>query len=293
MALIGTTLLNLAPSVAAPQTFNTALPIAQEEFVFRGQFLHRSIGDDPLPADAQVDVYGGIGVLGYGVTADLAVFGVLPYFNKTLSFNDSLGQRVSRHASGFGDSRLFARYTIIRSDAPGRTFRIAPFLGVELPSGNDNDRDNLGALPRPLQAGSGSWDPFGGVVLTYQTLDYQIDAQAGYQLNTAANGFSFGDQAQLDASIQYRLWPRTLSAKTEGFFYGVLEGNLFHQNRNRIGGVSDNDSGGTTLFVSPGIQYVTRRWIAEAIVQVPMLQDLNGAALKDDFILRVGLRVNF
>ena len=61
-----------------------------------------------------------------------------------------------------------------------------------------------------------------------------------------------------------------------GFFYGVIEGNLAYKGKNRIAGLKDPNSGGTSLFVAPGVQYVTRRWIAEAIVQIPVTQDLNG-----------------
>jgi hypothetical protein len=33
--------------------------------------------------------------------------------------------------------------------------------------------------------------------------------------------------------------------------------------------------------------------VLEAIVQLPVVQDLGGAALEDDFIVRAGFRVNF
>ena len=132
-----------------------------------------------------------------------------------------------------------------------------------------------------------------GIVATYQTLDFQIDAQASYKVNTGANGFEFGDEARLDLSLQYRLWPRDLGAGTPGFLYGVLEGNFLSQGRNEITGVDDRDSGGMSFFLAPGLQYVTRRWIAEAIVQVPVVQDLNGSAPEDNFVIRAGFRVNF
>ncbi len=283
----------VATADAAPQTFNTALPVAKGEFVFREQFIYRRAADDPSPADRDVEVLGAISVLGYGVTPDLAMFGVLPFLDKELKVTMPDGARATRKTSGIGDARLFGRYTVYQDDAPGRTFRVAPFLGLELPTGDDDDRDGLGRLPATLQLGSGSWDPFGGIVVTYQTLDYQIDAQASYKLNNEANGFEFGDEARLDLSLQYRLWPRELGAGTPGFLYGVLEGNLIHRGRNEIAGVDDRDSGGVSFFLSPGIQYVTRRWIAEAIVQVPVVQSLNGSALEDDFVVRAGFRVNF
>jgi len=53
------------------------------------------------------------------------------------------------------------------------------------------------------------------------------------------------------------------------------------------------DPGGTSLFLSPGIQYVTRRWVVEAIVQLPLVQNRNGLELEDHFMMRAGIRVNF
>jgi len=184
-------------AIAAPQTFNTALPVAEGEFVFREQFLFRKATDDSSPADRELHVRGGVSVLGYGVTGNLAIFGILPWLDKELDATPP-GARTTRGTSGFADVRVFGRYTVHKDDAPGRTFRIAPFLGLELPTGDDHDTDSLGRLPAPLQLGSGSWDVVGGIVLTYQTLEYQIDAQASYKLNTEAN--NFGCSSEIDHS---------------------------------------------------------------------------------------------
>lgn len=278
---------------AAPQTFNTALPVAEDEFVFRQQFFYRRLGNDPLSTDRKIDAVGSVSVLGYGVTGNFSIFGVLPYLDKELDLQMPSGSRVTRNTSGIGDARLFGRYTVFRDNAPGRTFRIAPFAGAEIPTGNDNDSDNLGTLPATLQLGSGSWDPLGGVIVTYQTLQYQIDAQASYKFNTEANNFTFGDEARLDASLQYRLWPRDLGPGVPGFLYGVVEGNLLYASENKNAGIDDTNSGGTSFSLSPGVQYVTKRWIAETIIQVPLFQDLNGSALEEDFVVRTGVRVNF
>jgi len=277
---------------AAPVTFNTALPVASGQFVFREQLIYRRAGADPTPADREADIVGAVSVLGYGATSDLALFGALPVLDKSLEV-DTPGGRQSRATRGVGDLRLFGRYTLVQRDAPGRTFRIAPFAGLELPTGDDDDRDGLGRLPPPLQLGSGSVDAFGGIVATFQTLDYQIDAQASFERNTEANDFRFGDIARLDASFQLRLWPRQLGSGVPGFVYGILEGNLVHQDENEIDGEEDRGSGGTSLFVVPGLQYVTKRWILEAAVQVPVHQDLGGTALEDDVTVRAGFRVNF
>ena len=279
---------------AAPQTFNTALPVAQGEFVFRQQFFHLTAGDGELnPADRDVDVRGGVSVLGYGVNGNFVLFGVVPYLNKRLEITTPGGDRITRRTNGIGDARLFGRYTVYRDDARGRTFRIAPFGGVETPTGDNEDRDSLGVLPPTLQRGSGSWDLFGGVVVTYQKLAYQLDVATSYKINTEANDFEFGDEARLDASLQYRLWPRKLESGVPGFLYAVIESNLIHRGSNAIGGLADTNSGGTTLFLAPGLQYVTKRWVIEGIVQLPAVQSLNGMALEDHFTVRAGFRFNF
>lgn len=282
-----------AAAQAAAQTFNTALPVGDGNFVFRQQLFYRSAGDDPTAADREAEAWGSISVLGYGATSDLTLFGVVPFADKSLDATTPGRARVERDTHGLGDARLFARYTVVQDDAPGRTFRIAPFAGVELPTGRDDDRDRLGRLPQALQVGSGSWDGFGGVVATWQTLAYELDAQAAYHANTEANGFEFGDVARLDGSVQYRVWPTELGPGVPGFLYGVLEANLIHRQENETGGTENPNSGGTQFFLDPGLQYVTKRWVLEGIVQLPVAQDSNAAGLKDDIIARVGFRVNF
>lgn len=277
---------------SAPITFNTALPVAQGEFLYREQLISNRSGDDPANLDRKRTANTAVSVLGYGVSGKLAVFGALPYRDNSLKLTMG-GQRVSRSASGFGDLTVFGRYTFVQRDQPGRNFRIAPFAGVKAPTGDDDQRDAQGVLPASVQVGSGSWDPLFGIVTTYQTLDYQLDAQLGYQLNTQANDFEAGDVARLDASLQYRLWPQTLGSGLPAFLYGVVEANLVYQQKSRVSGRTDPDSGGTRLFLTPGIQYVTRRWITEAALQVPVLQDLNGDALENDYIARISIRFNF
>ena len=279
-------------AMSAPETFNTALPVAEGEFVFREQLVLEQSGDDPSGADRDRTAWSAVSVLGYGVNADLALFGVVPYVDKRLEEIKD-GARRARSARGLGDVRLFGRYTAFKKNFRGGNFRIAPFAGVELPTGNDDEGDSFGRLPASVQPGSGSWDPFAGVVATYQVLDFQIDSQVSYQANTEANDFEFGDVARLDASLQYRLWPRELGGGVPGFLYGILEANLVYQDKNRTGGLDDPNSGGTSLFLVPGLQYVTKRWIVEAAVQLPAFQDLNGTALEKDYVVRAGFRVNF
>ena len=279
-------------SEAAPITFNTALAVAEGEFILRGQAIVRRSTDDPSPMDRDLRVLTVPSVLVYGATRNLTLFGIVPYLDKTLDLTTSPG-RVQRSDSGLGDVTLLGRYTLYTRDRLGDTRRFAPFVGLKLPTGDDNEQDSLGRLPQPLQLGSGSWDPIVGAIFTWQTFDWQLDSAVQYRFNTEANNFEFGDQARLDLSFQYRLWPRTLGAGVPAFVYGVLESNLIYAGKNEVGGISDPNSGGTIWFLAPGVQFVTKRAILEASIQIPTVQDLNGLALENDYIVRAGFRVNF
>ena len=281
-----------SPVSGAPVTFNTALPVGGGQFVARAVVVSSRSGDDPGTTDRDLSATAVISVLGHGVTPRLAVFGVLPYADKDLDMTVG-GSRLSRSARGIGDVSLFGRFTLLQRDQPGRTIRVAPYAGVEAPTGDDDERDGLGRLPAALQSGTGAWDAFGGVVATYQVLALQVDGQVSYRVNNEANGFDPGDEARLDGSLQYRLWPRTLGAGVPDFLYGVLEMNLVHRDKHEIDGAMDDNSGGTTLYLAPGLQYVSKRWIVEGVVQLPVIENLNGNALETDFVVRAGVRFNF
>lgn len=276
---------------AAPITFNTALPVAKGGVIIRGQYLRRAFDAGPTPANRDLEVNGLLSVLGYGVTPRLALFGVLPYLKKSLKL-DAGGQRVHRSSSGFGDLKVFGRYTLYQQDAKRRTFRLGAFAGVRAPTGKDDREDGLGPLPVPLQPGSGAWGGLAGIVATWQVSDFEVDAQLGFEGSREANGFEAGDVLRADVSLQYRLLPGTISSSTRGFLYGVLEVTALDRSRNRVAGGTDPDSGGTAVYLTPGVQYVTPKFILETAVQVPVHQNPNGRALATDYVFSAGFRVN-
>ena len=280
-------------AMAAPITFNSALPVAKGRFIGRVQLVRAGSRPDAGALRRQRDSSALLGVLGYGISPKLAVFGLLRVVEKRLRLDVANGSRRIRSAEGIGDAQLFARYTLLQRDAVGSTLRLAPFLGVELPTGSNHRNDGQGELPPSVQPGSGAVDVFAGLTATRQTLDYQLDAQIRYQPNRQADGFDPGDVWRADLSVQYRIWPRHLGAGVPGFLYGVMETNLLRRSRNHRQGSREADSGGNTLFLSPGLQYVTRRWIAEAALQWPLINHANGDALRPGPVVRGGFRVNF
>lgn len=285
------TLLTAAVADAGPVTFLTALPVAQSQAVVRGQYLLIRATGDPTPADRRLTVQAVPLAVAVGVTPRLALFGIVPILNKSLAVNTPLG-RVTRATAGVGDVVAFARYTVYAVNRADYTLRIAPFGGFKLPTGDHDRADAIGRLARPLQLGSGSWDGVGGVAFTWQTKQWEFDADAGFRKTTAADGFQFGGEFFSDQSLQYRLWPQRLGGGVPAFLFAVIESNLTTQGRSAAGTASDPNSGGTRWDLDLGLQYVTANYILEGIVQIPAVDRPNGTGLRSDFRFTAGLRWN-
>jgi len=263
-------------SWAAPIASNTALPLSADEIIIREQFVMTHSSDNISGTRRKVNRFESRTVLGYGLTSKFALFGVLPIVNIDREFGN-----VRASEFGLGDAALFARYEVFRSDRPGRTLRIAPYAGVRLPTGRDG------------KTGDGSVDVFGGVIATFASTQWVLDTQFRYDFNREADGFERGDSTRFDTSFQYRLAPGRVTKDTKAFVFGVIELSANQYDRYRLGGVTDPNSGGFQLYVTPGLQYATRRWIADLGVKVPIINDLNGTALEPDYSILTSIRINF
>jgi len=261
---------------AAPIATNTALPLSNDEIIVREQLVISRSSDDLSGIRRRLDRLVSRTVFGYGVTSKLALFGALPLVNIT---RESGGMSTSEF--GLGDAALFARYEVYRADRPGRTLRIAPFAGARLPTGREG------------KTGDGSLDVFGGIIATVGSTQWLLDSQLRYDQNRAADGFERGDSISVESSFQYRLAPGRIGRDTRAFVFGVLELSANRYQRNRVSGVTDPNSGGFLLYLTPGIQYSAQRWIADLGVKIPVINDLNGTALEPDYSIVTSVRVNF
>lgn len=249
----------------APITFNTALPVSQNELILREQIV---VSESAALRQQTLNT-----VIGYGVTPKLAVFGVLPVTRR-----DAVGGDTE---IGIADATLFARYEVFRQDNAGATLRVAPFLGVRLPS----------AAPDVL--GDNGTDALLGIIATSASTKRVVDAQVAVELNGDAAGGRTGHLARFDASLQYRAWPQTLTRRTKGFVYAVIESSLTYQERSRREGLRLPDTGGLQWFLIPGLQYVRQRWIADLAVKIPVVSNLNGEAFELDYSVFASVRFNF
>ena len=128
----------------------------------------------------------------YGARPGLSVIAVLPFVDATLTAPSSAAASEIGGDGGLGDAVFLAKWRFYKRDRGRGTFRLAVEGGVKAPTGASDLRDTAGQrLPRPLQRGSGSWDPTMDFSSTYVPSvtggRWVFAGDIGYTLTTEAD----------------------------------------------------------------------------------------------------------
>jgi hypothetical protein len=188
-----------------------------------------------------------------------------------------------------GDVRVLGRrqWRAESAEAQRLDFFGATF-GLKLPTGKDDVRNPEGLLAeRTLQPGSGTTDLLVG----------------GYFRRVLSSGSSwFADaliQAPFDEHENFKPGVRTSldlgyrweTAERLGL---MLQLNLLHRDRDSGTEAEPDNSGGSFVYVSPGLSYVLLEKLqAYAFLQLPLYQHVNGVQLTADWAFVTGLSVRF
>ncbi len=168
---------------------------------------------------------------------------------------------VSR--TGTGDATVFARYDLLRRNFPGGYTRLAPELGVKLPTG--------GAF------GTGSTDLVAGFVVSHvRDPDWWIgDVQLAFP-GSGDEDLRAGERRRLDLAYLRRVFPRR--GMGVPMVLAVLELNAESVDPSRRGGSPVAGTSGDLVYLSPGIEYIFgRRWVLEVSVPIPIYEALGEA----------------
>ena len=218
-------------------------------------------------------------VVPYNLLSDRFQVGViLPFVGVTM--NSAGGDRSS---SGLGDMRVFVKALVVQRDRRNETFRVAAKAGVKLPTGDENKSPALG---------TGSTDYFVSAVGAWIKDRVGLYLEGIFNLNTSRDQVDFGNSVAYNFALGYRLLPAVYETYPSPQLNAFLEVNGVTTARNRVSGVTNANSGGTTVFLAPGLQYVGgRRWLVEASLQIPVINQPNGRQLATDWTVSVGTRV--
>jgi len=248
---------------SSPATFVTALPVATDQLLIRFNVQ---------PVLSTMGFYGTQFPvnLGYGLTSRWALF---------VNVNQGFAGSGDLSSAGEGDLSAYARFTLFKIDKPKSTLRIAPLAGAFIPSGSNTLSGPQGLLPAALQTGSGTFDPYLGVTMGYNTVNWGMALDSTYRANPATNrGISPGSEYRADAQVEFKLLPWRLP--DEGLpkiLVLSLESNYVHDSRALVKGASTINSGGDVLKQDAILELATLHWQAGAGAQIPVMQELPGS----------------
>jgi hypothetical protein len=233
-----------------------------------------------------------VATLDYSITPDWGVTVQAPWVDRRhWHVHNHHGAQLSESwdISELGDMRVTTRHGLA-SDGESLNTR-GVIVGLKLPTG-ETDATNADGDPaeRTLQPGSGTTDLIAGMYLNGPLhFDTQIatgflQAQIQYPLN-ARDDFRPGNQYLLDLGMAYPL---------TSAWSGLLQLNAQIKDRDRGGEAEAEDSGGSFLWLSPGLSYtLTRSAKLYGFVQLPLYQRVNGIQLTAGWTAAAGASWRF
>lgn len=203
---------------------------------------------------------------------------LLPFLNLQVT---SQFREVS--SSGLGDIQLFFKYLILQHDRKNETIRVASKIGMKLPTGDETKVPPLG---------TGSTDFFITSVAAWIKDRAGVYLEGIYRFNTSHESLDYGNSFSYNLAFGFRLLPAVYETYPARQLNGFVEINGTTSNKNKLRNTKLNDSGGTVIFFSPGLQYIGgRRWLIETSLQIPLVKDLNGTQLASDWTVLLGSRI--
>ena len=239
----------------------------------------------------------------YGVTGDFTLGLRIPYIRRVnlreaeRTAGGGANDIVERgDSSGIGDSSVMGKYRFAgRTDSP---YEAALLFGIKAPTGATAKRDKQGErFETEHQPASGSWDPLFGFAVTRRIGQASLDASVLYTIATkGAQDTRLGNRASYNLGVSGRLGGEDHHHDDDGTEHhahnrwdAVLELNGEWEGRQKIGGVADAESGGSVVYLSPGLRFTSANgWSSFLSIGVPVVQHIRLTHPERDYRIIVG-----
>lgn len=213
--------------------------------------------------------------LGYGITPDLEVGLVQPFVDNSYGTHGP-------DLIGAGDPEFYAHWRYWRDDEPG--YQDAAGLLVDVKP------DRVGGALPPSR-GTGSSGTLLGFDVSHEGLEWYGWASAYYEHNgTNSVGYHYGDRSYFNLVGGWR--PKLPSFLRPDTVW-LLELDTVHARPDTLGAIDVANTGGTQVFIAPGIMWTVRNFAIRAGVQMPLYSRMNGTAARQDYHARLDFEWNF
>lgn len=205
----------------------------------------------------------------------------------------SQGQLVVGNQFGLGDVAFLARSKVYIGHDIENTYILSLQAGAKLPTGATGGTDSQGQLlDAHVQLGTGSTDILAGASAFAANDRLAVIVNLlGSITGKGSNGHQFGNLLNYDATLRYRFWPEEYDSPQ---FFATFSANGEIRGHEVQNGLVDPNSGGNVVYVSPGLQmFISSALIIELSYQQPILHNLYGQQLGEDYRLLSGLQIQF
>jgi hypothetical protein len=207
----------------------------------------------------------------WGITNDLSLFVNVPI---SLRNKDR-----HHHSSGLQDFFAQLEYTFYNGEKPNRTNQATFVANVTFPTGSSTKNP---------PTGFGSTSFFLGTTFNHTEIDWLFFLSPGVQLTTSNHRTKFGDQ------IFYQFgFGRNIPSPSGWIFAWMVEFDGLFAWKNKIKGLTDPDSGGNVIYVTPSIWISSKNLIIQLGAGYPVVQHLFGDQSKKYLSLDFNFGVTF
>jgi len=233
--------------------------------------------------------------LSYGVVKDFQAGLSIGYYDavkaREAEFDSTTGETeiMTFDPDGLTDLWLTGKYRFYR----GPLGSVAAFGGVKFPTGRFDVKNSAGERVEPsATAGSGSYDGMLGLAYSrFLASRVTLDASGQYTLRTERDGFKLGDRIDAGVALAYRFTEDIRRFPQVSVF---AEANIRHLFKSEEEGARDPNTGGTALFLTPGLRVGFTRSLSFTLsAPLPVLQELNGEQLKTSFKMNGALTLSY
>ena len=272
------------PAQAMAISVDSGITPAQRRVILRTQLRYMRRADPQWDSSPSMEMFMVPIVAAWGALPKLTVMARAAIAHREMTMAGGMmgGMAMSEStetSTGLGDLLVLVKYGAFRMNTRRSVFGIAPTLGIEAPSG-------LGGFS------SKTWDLHAGVHFTARWRRLTVDLSTKYIWNgmdrVGGAKSDPGDEVGVDLAISH---PFPLPGNPDLAFTPVLELSFRHAWKANHDGQTQGAMAERFLYVSPGLLFITRWVILEALVQLPAWQECGAGMNPRQFGLITGLRI--
>jgi hypothetical protein len=261
-------------TLAAGISIDAGLTPAENRWILRSQMRVMERKNDPGSANREMTMHIFPLVVAYGLRSDATVMVRQALVRREMTMGGTTSLKT-----GLADLLVMAKFRLIRVNKPGYTIGVAPTLGLEVPSGQEEFTSN-------------TWDLNMGCFVSGRIRSLGADLDARYSwagmAKTGDTTRDPGDDISAEGALAYQI---PVGPNADYAVAPVVECSYRKTSPDREDGVEIAGTGESVLLLSPGVKVTRGSLVLEGLIQYPVWQDQVGVQTKRGVGFLIGFRL--